>query len=193
MTTSDSAGTPASNPAAAAYATALGPFSDVVASVPSDAWEAQSPCEEWTTRDVLDHVVSTQRQFLTERGFELGEAPDLAADPVAGWRRHVDDVTPIVEDAEKMATEYESYFGPATVGDTLERFHVLDLIVHRWDLATGAGLRTTFSDDEMDKVEADIAALGESLHAPGVCGPAVPVADDADRQTKLLGEMGRTA
>ena len=192
MTTSDASST-APNPTAAAYDAALAPFSEVVASVPADAWDAPSPCTEWSTRDVLGHVMNTERGWLAERGFELGEAPDLGSDPAAGWRRHVDEVSPIIHDADAMGAEYESPFGKSTVGAVFERFFVFDLVAHRWDLATGAGLGTTFTDDELETIEAGIEFFGPHLHADGVCGPAVPVADDADRQTRLLGELGRAA
>lgn len=193
MTSNEPADVPVPHSVVAAYAAALEPFSQVVESVPDDAWDAPSPCEGWSTRDVLAHVVSSERGFLAEHGCDLGPEPDLAADPVAGWRRHVDRVRPLVDDPAVTGTTYESFFGPTDVGEVFEQFHVFDLLVHRWDLATGAGLRTTFTDDEMETVEARIESLGDNLHAEGVCGPAVPVGDDADRQTRLLAELGRTA
>ena len=193
MTTDHPADVPVPHSVVAAYAAALEPFSEVVESVPDDAWGASSPCEGWSTRDVLAHVLTSERAFLAERGFDLGPGPDLTVDPAAAWRRHVDEVKPLVDDPDAMGTPYESFFGPTTVGEVFERFHVFDLLVHRWDLATGAGLGTTFTDDELESIAASIEFLGDNLHAPGVCGPAVEVGDDADRQTRLLAELGRTA
>lgn len=45
--------------------------------VPADSWSEPSPCEGWTARDVVGHMVQTQRDFLTERGLALGTAPDV--------------------------------------------------------------------------------------------------------------------
>lgn len=60
------------------------------------------------------------------------------------------------------------------------------------DLARGLGRDTTFTDAELEVVEAALPGFGEHLYADGVCGPAVPVPDDASRQVRLLGTMGRS-
>ncbi len=45
----------------------------------------------------------------------------------------------------------------------------------------------------MDGMETAIAGFGDALYSDGVCGPPVDVPDDAPRQTKILGLLGRTA
>ena len=37
----------------------------------------------------------------------------------------------------------------------------------------------------------DTEALGDNLRTSGVCGPEVPVADDAPLADRLLGRLGR--
>src|SRR5436189_1031131 len=39
-------------------------FADKIAAVPHDRWDSQTPCEEWTARDLVGHVVNTQGMFL---------------------------------------------------------------------------------------------------------------------------------
>lgn len=63
--------------------------------------------------------------------------------------------------------------------------------MHAWDLATSAGLSEQIPDDELDRLEGDIAYFGENL--AGVVGPEVEVGDDADRQTRILAKLGRKA
>lgn len=89
------------------------------------------------------------------------------------------------------ATEYEGWFGPTTVGSSFEQFYVFDLYVHRWDLASAAGLDTTITDVELDRLEGDIAAWGEALYLNGICRPAVDAPEGADRQTRVLALLGR--
>ncbi len=36
-------------------------------------WDSPSPCEEWTARDVVGHVVETQGMFLGLVGRELAD------------------------------------------------------------------------------------------------------------------------
>ena len=83
------------------------------------------------------------------------------------------------------------YDGEMTVGEALIRFHAFDLIVHRWDLARSQGVDARFTDAEIDCVEESLALFGDAAYTPGILGEPVPVADDADRQTRLLGRLGR--
>jgi|EndMetStandDraft_8_1072994.scaffolds.fasta_scaffold07676_4 uncharacterized protein (TIGR03086 family) len=164
------------------------PFTDVVAA--GGDWSAPSPCAGWSARDVLDHVVTTQREFFERQDVDLGPAPDGA--PAEVWAAHVAAVraaaTPKV-----AARAYDSVFGPTTVAATLAGFYGFDLVVHRWDLARGLGRDTSFSEAELDLVESALPGFGEHLYADGVCGPAVPVPADASRQVRLLATMGRDA
>ena len=45
--------------------------------------------------------------------------------------------------------------------------------------------------DEVVRVAADAESLGDALRTSGACGPVVPVPDDADAQSRLLGFLGR--
>jgi uncharacterized protein (TIGR03086 family) len=177
------------------YAAAAAPLTDLVDAVPGDRWDAASPCEGWTARDVVRHLVETQRDFLTGHGVDLGPAPDLDADPAAAWRAHRQAAGAAASDPAVTGTAFDGYFGPTTVGETLERFYVFDLVAHRWDLARAVGARTgaSFTDAELDQLEAGIASFGDAIRADGICGPAVDVPAGADRETKVLALLGRRA
>lgn len=164
------------------------PFGRVVAGITD--WGAASPCAGWTARDVLAHVVDTQRDFLGKHT-DLGPAPDLTGDPAAGWRAHDDQVRALLGDPALAATEFEGHFGPATVGDTLIRFYGFDLLVHRWDLARSAGADERLSGHELGVIEAAVEGFGESLYSPGICERPVEVREDADRQARTLALLGR--
>jgi uncharacterized protein (TIGR03086 family) len=163
----------------------------VLDAVPADRWDRPSPCEGWTARDVVAHVVDTQRELLTTHGADVGPRPDLA-DPAAAFRAHTGAVQGLLTD-ELLDTGYDGFFGPTTVGATLEQFYVWDLVVHRWDVARATGGDETLTGAELDRVEAGADSFGDALHMDGVCGPALPVGADADRQTALLARLGRRA
>ena len=99
----------------------------------------------------------------------------------------------VLDDPARADTPYESSFGPTTFSSVVDRFYAFDLIVHAWDIARAVGLPEleTMPADEIARVTADAEALGEALRSPGVCGPPVPVPDDADAQSRLLGFLGR--
>ncbi|UZN03091.1 TIGR03086 family metal-binding protein [Cellulomonas sp. S1-8] len=166
-------------------------FGAVCDRLPATAWEQPSPCEGWTARDVLRHVVDTERDFLDQRGVPL-PAIDLDGDPAAVWRTHAAALTRAAADPAVGGLEYDGHFGRTTVGDSLLRFYGFDLVVHRWDIATAAGLDERFTDAELAFAEECAAGFGESLHAEGICRPGVEAPADADRQTRLLALLGRT-
>lgn len=175
------------------HRSAVAALTAVIDAVEPDAWDRPSPCQDWAARDVLGHLIETERSFLGTREVGLGPAPELSSDPAAAWRRHVDEITPIVTDDTFLATPYEGYFGPTTAGETWQRFYVFDMVVHRWDLATATGLDSPFSDDEIDRIEAATAALGDNIYMEGVCRAGVEAPAGADRQTKVLATLGRSA
>jgi uncharacterized protein (TIGR03086 family) len=165
-------------------------FSDIVDKVAPDQWSSQSPCEKWTAADVVDHVVDTQRDFLSRHDIDAGPRPSGSAADV--WDSHLSAVRSALGDGAVLDTSFDGAFGPTTVGATLADFYGFDMVAHRWDLARAAGLDTEFTATEMDLMETSIAGFGEHLYADGVCASAVPTPSDASRQERLLGLLGRT-
>ncbi len=141
--------------------------------------------------DVLDHLLMTQRGLLAERGITLAPAPDIPADPVAAWEEHSTRVAELLDDPQISGIAYEGYFGPTTLGETMDRFYVFDMLVHRWDLARAAGADTRFTDAELDRIEASAASFGPMLYMDGICHAEVQTAPDADRQARVLAKLGR--
>lgn len=157
-----------------------------------EGWDNASPCEGWTARDVLRHVIDTQRDFLTGHGVELGTAPDVAA-PTDAWTTHDTAVRTVLADPDVAEREFAGVFGPTTVGETLGRFYGFDLVAHRWDLARADGREERFTDSELDLLERSIEGFGEHLYGAGICKPALEVGAEADRQERVLALLGRAA
>lgn len=166
-------------------------FADVAGSVEPAGWDAPSPCEGWSAADVVDHIVTTQRDFLAGNDIDVGAAPDVATDPAKAWRTHADAVAGTLAQPGAAEKTFDGFFGPTTVGVTLARFYGFDMIVHRWDLAQAGGVTTTFSDAELDQIETSIDGFGEHLYGEGICKPAVDIDPNASRQDRVLARMGR--
>jgi len=179
------------DPIATRYASTNASLDHVIATITPGGWAALSPCEGWTSQDVLSHMLDSQRSFLVERGFDLGAPPDVSSDPLAAWRQHSAAVQGLLDDPEVAGTEYDGFFGRTTIGETFARFYLFDMVVHRWDIATGAGVETEFTEAEMDEIEAAADALGDNIYRPGVCAPAADAPKDAGRQAALLARLGR--
>lgn len=153
-------------------------------------WDAPTPCEDWTARDVVAHVVETEREFLDRQGYDLGAAPDLT-DPAAGFRRHAGAVAEVLGRDGVADRAYDGYFGPTTVGDTMADFYGWDLVVHGSDVARATGQPWSVSEEEAADLHATADAWGDALYSEGVCGPAVELPDDASPSDRLLTRLGR--
>lgn len=171
-----------------AFTTAAGPWTATVHAVAD--WDVATPCDGWTARDLVAHVVGTEREFFADRGLPL-EGPVPGGDPVHTWDAHRASVERALADPAVPATGYQGWFGPTTVGDAFGQYYVFDLYVHRWDLARAASLEVTFTAEELDRIEADIAAWGDALYMEGICKQPVEAPADADRSTRVLAALGR--
>lgn len=158
---------------------------------PAPDWGAASPCAGWSAADVVGHVIDSQRAFLQQRGADLG--PEPTGSPAERWHTHLDAVRRVLADQAFASSEYDGFFGRTTVADSMARFYGFDLLVHGWDLARALGRETAWNDGQMDRIDEALDGFGDNLYHEGVCAPALDVADDAPRQTRLLARMGRAA
>ena len=117
----------------------------------------------------------------------------VSTDPGGAWRSHDDVVRALLADPAVASLEYDGVFGRTTVGASLVTFYGFDLVVHRWDIATAAGLDESLGDSELDMIESSADGFGDHLYDEGVCRPAVAAPAGADRQTRVLARLGRRA
>ena len=153
-------------------------------------WDAPSPCEGWTARDVVAHVIETERDFLARHDLLDSPAPSLD-DPAEAFRRHAADVVRVLDRDGTADREYDGYFGRTTFGATMSEFYGWDLVVHGWDVARATGREWSISDEEARALGSDADAWGDALYSEGICAAPVPVPDDASVQDRLLGRLGR--
>lgn len=149
------------------YENALRPLTALLDGLYPAAVARALAMEGWDVRAVVDHLIDTQRDFLVGHGLDLGPAPDVDGDPALAWRTHGAAVTALLSEDEVVTTPYDGHFGPTTIGDSLQRFYVFDMVVHRWDVARAVGSEEAFTDSELDQLEAGIASFGEAIHIEG--------------------------
>lgn len=166
-------------------------FEQLVANTPSDAWSNPSPCDGWTARDAVRHVIDVHGMVLRPLDRRLPPAPTVDDDPVAAFRSARAEVAAVLSDPALATTEYDGYFGRSVVQETIDQFLGFDLVVHGWDLARTTGQDETIPPDEVARIAARAAELGDALRSPGVCKPAVEIGADASEQDKLLALLGR--
>jgi uncharacterized protein (TIGR03086 family) len=170
------------------YRTRADAFEAKVAAVAPDAWSNRSPCDEWDARQLVRHVIDVHGMMLTPLGRTLSEGPD---DPLGAFKAARADVQAVLDDPALAGAEYDGQFGKSKVEDTIDRFMGFDLVVHGWDLARATGQDETIDPVEVDRAWEAAQGFGENMRKYGVTGPEVEVPDDASKQDRLLGLLGR--
>jgi uncharacterized protein (TIGR03086 family) len=172
-------------------------FGSRVERIADDQWHNATPCTEWDVTDLVHHLVyeclwlapMLQGETIKQIGDRF-EGDILGADPKAVWRKASQDAVAATAAPEALERAVQLSYGPSSGADYAKEVGT-DLLVHAWDLARGIE-----DDDRLDpelvrlaydRIEPMIDALSET----GMFGTRVPVPDDADLQTKLLGMLGR--
>lgn len=159
--------------------------------VPPDKWDAPSPCEGWTARDVVKHVSEAPAMVFKMAGREFGEVPSVGDDPAAAFASSREKIREALADADAANAEYDSFFGRTSLAQSIDRFVNFDLVVHAWDLSRATGLDERIDPEEIGCLRDVAESFGDAARSPGVFGPEVPVDPGADEQAKLLGFLGR--
>jgi uncharacterized protein (TIGR03086 family) len=149
--------------------------------------EGATPCSEWKLRDLLNHVLDTQRYFASAGRGESASPPGpnppdtLSDSPADDWAKARSDViSAFSEDGviEKTMPALGIAFG--------------DALIHGWDVAKATGQDATMPDGLAEAAYATIHGRFTDEQRKGVFGPEVAVADDATPQQRLLAYTGRT-
>jgi len=166
-------------------------FNERVEAVPPDRWENQSPCEDWTARDVVRHVVGTYDMFFGFVDEKLPPAPSVDDDPVAAWHSARNAMQSALDNPEVAQKEYDGMLGKTTFEQSVDRFITADAFVHTWDLARAADLDDTLDPNEAANVHAALKPMDDKMRGPGAFGPKIDPPQADDPQTKLLNFLGR--
>lgn len=143
-------------------------------------WDAPSPCTEWDARAVVEHVIGFHDQTVLQ---PLDAKPERAKDDVPSrWA--------VTCDALDQALS-----APGTLDDAgraqLMPMLTADVLVHTWDLGRAAGLDLTLDPELCAWAWETVAPNEDRIRGSEMFGDAVPVADDAPIQDRLLGFLGR--
>ena len=176
------------------YREIAGRFTRLVEAVPDEqTWAQPAPVEGWTARDVVGHLVGWFPGFLHGgAGITLPVGPHADDDPVGAWRTFSDGVQAVLDDPACETREFsDPRVGSLPLATAVSRFFTADVFLHTWDLARATGQDATLDPQRCAVMLEGMQPLDEVLRASGQYGPRVPVPDDADPQTKLLGFIGR--
>lgn len=173
-------------------------FESLIAATAEDQWSAQSPCDDWDARGVVDHIVVMHDVMLRPVGKSPSAGPTVADDPLGAFRRARGDVEALLTDHETAAQLTSSPAGELSVADMVDQVVSQDLVHHGWDLAKATGQDASMNPDDVAEYLKVAEAFPPEMYEPEAYGPGIfvlgskfPVPDDAPQQDRLLGLLGR--
>lgn len=159
-----------------------------------DRWAARTPCDEWTVRDVVAHLVTLNLVFTAM--LEDGPMPDRAADhlgddPAGAWRRSAKALQAAAGRPGVLDRRQSSPLGEATGTERL-RWRVTDLLTHAWDLVQATGIGVDLPDDLVRKALAFAQEQLPGQQRAGRFAEAREIDGDAPVLDRLAAFTGRT-
>lgn len=153
-----------------------------------------TPCDDFTVRGVLEHMVGGATAFAAAyRGTEPAE-PATAAGPddvLAGFGPALGDLAAAIHEPGALDRQVAAPFGTVP-GDTFARFVVLDGLIHGWDMATATGQAYDPPAPLITEVEAFARQALDPLRDGQTFGPAVEPPAAATPMERLAAYSGRS-
>lgn len=176
-----------------AYRRVADGFDAAVKAVTEDKWGAPSPCEQWTARDVVAHVVGGHRSVIA--GVRGGDPTPLRADedPKQAWEEASRQMAEITGDPDLLAKEVDGPTGKMPAGQIIGRFVTMDVLVHTWDLARAVGGDERLDEDTVRNAYETLKPMDAMIRQPNVFDPRIDPPPGADLQTEFLYFLGRRA
>ena len=169
-----------------------GRFSDRVRGVSPDGWDAPAPVAGWTARDVVEHLGWFPGYLAQSHGVAMATGPSPAEDPAGAWLTQARAVQAVLDDpAQAERTVDDPHMGSMPLRDLVDRIYTADVFMHTWDLARATGQDDRLDPDFCAELLSGMEPIEEVMRASGQYGPAVPVPEDADVQSRMLGFIGR--
>lgn len=169
-------------------------FGARVEAAPDDAFARPAPCEGWTGRDVVAHVVENMRRVTAAiREGDADKASKMADsdDPKEAWRTTLAEVKEALASPEAATAMMAGPMGDAPIDMMVGRILSSDVLVHTWDLARAVGGDERLDQDAVAQAYKGLQPMDAMLRRPGVFGPKVEPPEGADLQTEFLCFLGR--
>jgi uncharacterized protein (TIGR03086 family) len=168
----------------------LGPvLGGVVGGIRPDQLDLATPCDEFTVRGVLEHMIGGATMFAAAY---RGDAPVEPAtdDPIAGVQTALGDLVAAITAPGALDRTIDAPFG-AIDGETFARFVVLDGLVHGWDMAVATGQPYDPPAALVADVDAFAHQMVDGLRDSPAFGPAVDPPSGCTPMDALAAYTGR--
>ena len=183
-----------------ALALARSEFARRLRLVTADDWQRPTPCDDWTVRDLVVHVVGGDRMSAAllsgatrEEATAIRKTVDLGDDAMAAFDAEADKLAAAFASPGTFEFIIPHPSGIDMPGERLLGFRIGDYALHGWDLARAIGADEHLDDDLVQVLWTALAPMAGMIGTSGVfgTGPTGQVGNDAPLQERLLDLTGR--
>ena len=167
----------------------------VVAGISRDQLDGDTPCTEWSVRDLLNHLIGQYESVGTGAAGETptGERDYTSSDHVAAFDGARARARAAFAAPGAMEKTFKMPWGD-TPGQALLGLVIADTVVHGIDLARATGQQIATPDDVAEAVYGMTSGMMEpkgKFPRAGSFAPPIEVPEDAPIQDKMLAYLGR--
>ena len=170
----------------------------VIDGVAADRWHATTPCADWDTRGLVNHLVAGNlwaAELAAGGTIEgVGSRLDgdlLGDDPSAAYTASASAAAAVFRRPGALDAPCAVSYGPVP-GSVYAGHRFLDVLVHGWDLAAATGQDYALDPELMEACQQIIEPQLDAFRGAGALAPQVAVPADASTQTRFLAMLGRT-
>jgi uncharacterized protein (TIGR03086 family) len=179
------------------HAEALDATGTIVTGIPADRWHADTPCDGWDVRALVNHVVSGNlwaAELAAGRTIEdVGDRLDgdvLGPDPVGSYAASAKAAAAAFRAPGALNAPCAVSYGPVP-GSVYAGHRFIDVLIHGWDLAAATGQDTALDATLVQDCREVIEPQLEAFRGAGAFAGPLPVPAGATGQTRLLAMLGR--
>ena len=169
----------------------------VIAAATPDDYDLPTPCSEWNTRELINHMIGALTMFRDvavdgKADTSLFARDLIGDDALASFNAVADQTVAAWSEPGKVDGMANLPFAEMPAQFALQ-FPAMDMVVHAWDISTATGKPVAWNPE----LVADTLAFCESTFSnPDFRGhdfaAPVPAPEGADDLTRLVSFLGRT-
>jgi uncharacterized protein (TIGR03086 family) len=168
-------------------------FTSRVDQIAETQWATPTGHEDWSVRDMVAHVISTQQRVLGTLGEPVAATVDEDGDLKQQWREASGAMQEALNDPDRGTKVIRGLLGRQPFELLVGQLICPDTLVHTWELSRTIGQDETLDPAAMRASMAILTPIDDAVRRPGGFADKIPTPADSDEQTRFLHFVGQPA
>jgi uncharacterized protein (TIGR03086 family) len=148
---------------AATYGLVAAGFSPRVNAIAPDQWDAPTPHADWSVRQLVAHVISTQQRVLATLGGPKPGRVDENGELTELWHSASGSMSAALEDTAQATQIIRGLLGEQPFEELVGQLICADTLVHTWEFSRTLGMDHSLDPDAMRACMEFLNFVGETV------------------------------